>query len=87
MNAKRQCSKMRGTKFTQNENARQKRYYSLKKDFLSVYKKLPSKEKHCICIVIEDEPMSWNVVHIEVKWKITCFGGKALRQLKNLGLI
>ncbi len=54
--------------------------------FLRVYSNLPQRLKDQIVIVIDDEPMTWNAVYLELKEE-TKLGRRILKKLEEMGLI
>lgn len=54
--------------------------------FLRVYSNLPQRLKDQIVIVIDDEPMTWNAVYLELKEE-TKLGRRILKKLEGMGLI
>lgn len=54
--------------------------------FFKVYANLPIEERDKVVIVIDDEPISWNVAYQEIKNK-TKRGEKILNILRKLEII
>ncbi len=54
--------------------------------FLKVYSNLPQRLKDQIVIVIDDSPMTWNAVYLELNQETT-LGKRILKKLERMGLI
>lgn len=54
--------------------------------FFTVYANLPIEERDKVVIVIDDEPISWNIAYQEIKNK-TKRGEKILNTLRKLEII
>ena len=54
--------------------------------FFTVYANLPIEERDKVVIVIDNEPISWNIAYQEIKNK-TKRGEKILNTLKKLEII
>jgi len=55
-------------------------------DFFKVYSSVPVGERDSVVVVIEEDPISWNLAYQEIKNK-TARGEKILRTLKELDII
>ena len=54
--------------------------------FLNVYANLPDRIKHQIVVVVDDKPMTWRAVYLELKQESE-LGKKALKQLEEMEII
>lgn len=54
--------------------------------FLNVYANLPPRLKNQIVVVVDDEPMTWNAVYLELKEESE-IGKKALKALIEMEII
>lgn len=59
---------------------------NLKKKFMNVYYKLPSGEEKMTIVVLNGQPLSWNVVKVEVD-RNTPIGKKCLEKLAKMEII
>ena len=57
-----------------------------KADFLKVYANLPIDLRKEIILIIDDEPITWNVAYAEIE-KNTKLGKKILKKMIDLELI
>lgn len=55
-------------------------------DFLQVYANLPQKLRDQIIVVIDDKPMTWNAVYIELQNE-TELGVRTYEKLKEMEVI
>jgi hypothetical protein len=58
----------------------------LKEDFLRIYSKIPIPLRDEIVLVYENNPLTWNVINLEVK-NNTKLSETLLKKLKELGLL
>lgn len=54
--------------------------------FFKVYANLPIEERKLTVVMVDEEPISWNLAHEEIKNE-TKRGEKILKSLMELGLI
>lgn len=54
--------------------------------FLKIYSDLPLRMRKEIILVLEDEPITWNVAYIEIE-NNTKFGEKILKKLAEMEII
>lgn len=59
---------------------------NMKTKFLQVYANLPLNQRTEIIVVIDDEPVTWNAVKIEIE-NDTQKGKEILEKLVNLGIL
>lgn len=59
---------------------------SMKTKFLQVYANLPLSQRKEIIVVIDDEPLTWNVAKIEIE-NDTKKGKEILEKLVKLGIL
>jgi len=57
-----------------------------KEDFFTIYANLPIEEREKVVVVIDNQPISWNVAYYEIK-NDTNRGYKILNALKDLDII
>lgn len=55
-------------------------------NFFKVYSQVPLNERKLVAVIIDNEPVSWNVAYEEIKNK-TEIGEKILKILKELDII
>lgn len=55
-------------------------------DFFRVYSGLPIEERKMVVVVLDDEPISWNLAKVEIK-NNTSRGKKIIEILKKLDII
>lgn len=58
----------------------------LQTKFLQIYANLPLNQRGEIIVVLENEPLTWNAVNVEVQ-NNTPKGVEILQKLVNLGII
>ena len=58
----------------------------LKSRFLKTYSNLPIQVRKEVISIIDEKPLSWNIVYSEVE-NDTVIGKKALKKLEELGFI
>lgn len=58
----------------------------LREKFLKIYSDLPIKTREEVIVVIDDQPMTWNVAYKEVK-NNTELGKEILNKLKKMEII
>lgn len=54
--------------------------------FLNVYANIPDKIKGQIVVVIDNKPMTWNAVHLEITEQSE-LGKRILEKLEKMGII
>lgn len=59
---------------------------NLKTKFLQIYANLPLSQRKEIIVVIDDEPLTWNAVKIEIE-NDTLKGKEILEKLVKLGIL
>ncbi len=59
---------------------------TLKEAFFKIYSNLPIEERNNVVVVIEGDPISWNLAYQEIK-NNTSRGDKILNTLKELDII
>ncbi len=57
-----------------------------KEEFFKIYANLPIEERNNVVVVIDKQPISWNIAYLEIK-KDTKLGQQILKTLKDLGII
>lgn len=58
----------------------------LKEEFFRIYANLPIEERNNVVVVINKQPVSWNIAYLEVK-NNTKLGQIILKTLKDLGIL
>jgi hypothetical protein len=58
----------------------------LTEEFFKIYANLPIDERNNVVVVINEQPISWNVAYNEIKNK-TKLGQQILKTLKDLGIL
>lgn len=58
----------------------------LKEEFFKVYANLPIEERNNVVVVIDKQPISWNIAYLEIK-NYTKLGQQILKTLKDLGIL
>lgn len=59
---------------------------SLKTKFQKIYANLPLSQRHEVVIVIDNEPLSWNVANLEID-QDSDKGKEILETLEKLGIV
>ena len=58
----------------------------MKEEFFKIYANLPIEERNNVVVVINKQPISWNIAYLEIK-NSTKLGQKILKILKELGIL
>lgn len=58
----------------------------LKEEFFRIYANLPIEERKNVVVVINKQPISWNIAYIEIK-NNTKLGQQILKILKKLDIL
>ena len=57
-----------------------------REEFFKIYANLPMEERNNTVAVINKEPISWNIAHLEIK-RDTKLGKEILKTLKSIGVL
>ena len=58
----------------------------MKEGFFKIYANLPIEERNNVVVVINKQPISWNIAYLEIK-NNTKLGQQILKTLKELGIL
>ncbi len=58
----------------------------MKEEFFKIYANLPIEERNNVVVVINKQPISWNIAYLEIK-NNTKLGQQILKTLKELGIL
>lgn len=58
----------------------------IREEFFKIYANLPIEERNNVVVVINKEPISWNIAYLEIKSN-TKLGQKILKTLKELSIL
>ena len=58
----------------------------LKEEFFKIYANLPIEERNNVVVVLNKQPISWNIAYLEIK-NNTKLGHKILKTLKELNIL
>jgi len=58
----------------------------LKEEFFRIYANLPLEERNNVVVIINQQPISWNIAYIEIK-NSTKLGQQILKTLKDLDIL
>ena len=57
-----------------------------KEEFFKIYANLPLEERNNTVVVINKEPISWNIAYLEIK-RDTKLGNEILKTLQAIGIL
>ena len=57
-----------------------------KEEFFKIYANLPMEERNNVVVVVNEQPISWNIAYLEIK-RNTSLGQKILKILAKLGIL
>ena len=57
-----------------------------KEEFFKIYANLPIEERNNVVVVINKQPISWNIAYLEIK-NDTKLGQQILKTLRDLGIL
>ena len=57
-----------------------------REEFFKIYANLPIEERNNVVVVLNKQPISWNIAYLEIK-KDTKLGQQILKTLKELGIL
>lgn len=58
----------------------------IKEEFFKIYANLPIEERNNVVVVINKQPISWNIAYLEIKSN-TKIGQKVLKTLQELKIL
>lgn len=58
----------------------------IKEEFFKIYANLPIEERNNVVVIINKQPISWNISYLEIK-NNTKTGQQILKTLKELGIL
>ena len=58
----------------------------MREEFFKIYANLPIEERNNVIVVLNKQPISWNIAYLEIKSN-TNLGQQILKALKELGIL